>query len=99
MAGRKIGSLAQGVDESVAYQVQCEPAAVGSVVVAVYDETDGGADVTAAVMPAGSATVSGGNITLPLLTGLEARHTYRVEVRYSDGTNTLEPFFVVAGER
>jgi hypothetical protein len=30
MAGRKIGSLAQGVDESVAYQVQCEPAAVGS---------------------------------------------------------------------
>ncbi len=95
---RITGPGAQGVDEIIAYQVQCTPAASVVVSVKVYDTTDGDTDVTATVMPAGTATVSGGNITLPLLRDLEARHVYRVEVRYSDGTNTLEPFFMVAGE-
>ena len=100
MTSRRVleGTQPQGEDEAIRYRLACTPAAVSVVDVTVYDETDG-EDVTAAVLAAGEATVSGGAITLPLLSGLTARHIYRVEVRYSDGTNTLEPYFQVQAER
>ena len=93
------GTQPQGIDEAIAYQLLCDPPAVSVAAVTVYDETDGGADVTAAVLAAGTATVSGGNVLLPLLQGLTDGHLYRVEVRYSDSVNTLEPYFLVRAER
>lgn len=101
MATREVleGIQPQGVDEAISYQVLCDPAAVSVAEVMAYDETNAGEDVTADVLAAGTATVSGGNITLPLLQHLTAGHQYRVEVKYSDGTNTLEPYFYVRAER
>lgn len=101
MATREVleGEQPQGEDEAISYHVLCDPAAVEALAVKVYDETNGGEDVTAATLTAGTATVSGGNIILPLLQNLSAGHLYRVEVRYSDGTNTLEPYFQVRAER
>ena len=74
-----------------------DAATVTVVAVTVYDETDG-ADVSASVL-SGTAVIQSGRLVLPLLSGLEERHTYRVEVRYSDGVSTLEPWFAVVGER
>ena len=74
-----------------------DAATVTVVAVTVYDETDG-ADVSASVL-SGTAVIQDGRLVLPLLSGLEERHTYRVEVRYSDGVSTLEPWFAVVGER
>lgn len=51
---------------------------VGSVI----DETSG-TDVKTTVMPSGSPTVSGVEITLPLLTALTLGRQYRVEVTFS----------------
>lgn len=101
MATREVleGEQPQGVDEAIAYRVLCDPAAVSVGAVTVYDETDASKDVTAAVMPSGTPTVSGGNVLLPLLQDLTEGHLYRVEVRYSDGTSTLEPYFCVRAER
>jgi len=100
MTGRRItGPPPQGVDEAIAYQVECTPPATAVIGVTVYDETDAGADVTATVMPAGTASISGGNITLPLLQDLTAEHLYRVEAQYSDGTSILEPYFLVKAYR
>lgn len=101
MATREVleGEQPQGVDEAIAYLVTCDPAAVSVAAVTVYDETNASADVTSTVMPSGTATVSGGNIILPLLQNMTVGHLYRVEVRYSDGTNTLEPYLYVRAER
>lgn len=97
MAGRKLTSVGQGVDESIRYEIDATPAPVSVVAVTVFDETDG-ADVSASVL-SGTAVIQDGRLVLPLLSGLEERHTYRVEVRYSDGVSTLEPWFAVVGER
>ena len=99
MAGRRVleGTQTQGQDEAIQYRLNCTPPAASVIAVTVWDETTV-EDVTADVTT-GEATVSGGAITLPLLSGLTARHIYRVEVRYSDGTNTLEPYFQVQAER
>ena len=100
MTSRRVleGTQTQGQDEAIQYRLNCTPPAASVIAVTVWDETTV-EDVTAAVLAAGEATVSGGAITLPLLSGLTARHIYRVEVRYSDGTNTLEPYFQVQAER
>lgn len=93
------GQQPQGKDEAIAYHLLCDPPAVTVTAVKVYDETNASEDVTSTVMPAGDATADGGNIILPLLQSLTADHMYRVEVKYSDGTNTLEPYLLVKAER
>ena len=99
MAGRRVleGTQTQGQDEAIQYRLNCTPPAASVIAVTVWDETTV-EDVTGDVTT-GTATVSSGAVLLPVLHSLTARHVYRVEVRYSDGTNTLEPYFVVAGER
>lgn len=93
------GAQVQGVDEAIVYSVSVLPVPSSVISVKVYDMTDSFTDVTSTVMPTGSATISGGTIVLPRLTALTEEHAYRVEVRYSDGTNTLEPYFLVRAER
>ena len=61
----------------------------------VYDETLNGTDVTSTVMPSGTHTVSGDVITLKPLTALTKKHTYRIEVKWTVGSNIFERFFRV----
>ena len=89
------GLQQQGADEAIQYTLTVAPTPTSVTDVTVYDVTGIPVDVTATVMPAGDAAVDGAVITLPLLTGLTADHLYRVEVRYTDGTNVVEPFFRV----
>lgn len=99
---RKLGVQYQGVDESIAYELDMTnwTTAPTGPTVKVYDESNGAADVTATVMPAGAATVSGATITLPLLTALTLHHVYRVEVKFTGpGSNTPEAWFEVIAER
>lgn len=93
------GPVKQGADEAIRYRIACTPAPVSVVAVNVYDETVDYADVTATCMPAGSATINDGSIVLPLLQNLTIGHSYRVEVQYSDGISTIEPWIRVIGER
>jgi len=89
------GLQQQGADEAIQYTLTVAPTPTDVTDVAVYDVTGIPVDVTATVMPTGDAAVAGAVITLPLLTGLTADHLYRVAVRYTDGTNVVEPFFRV----
>jgi len=85
----------QGKDESACYSVNVSPAPASIIGVYVFDTDDLDTDIKATHMPSGAASFVGNVITLPLLTALVMGHKYRVEVRYSDGTNTIEPYFMV----
>lgn len=89
------GLQQQGADESIQYALTVSPAPTEVSDVKVYDVTGIPVDVTATVMPTGAAAAVGAVITLPLLTALTVDHLYRVEVRYTDGVNVVEPFFRV----
>jgi len=93
------GMQYQGVDEILVYSITATPEPVSVTRVKVFDETQNFLDVTTTVMPAGSAIVNGSVITLPPLKLLTELHIYRVEVLYTDGTNTFEPYFQVRAER
>jgi hypothetical protein len=99
---RKVGAQYQGVGESIAYQLDMTnwTTAPTGPTPKVYDESNASADVTTTVMPAGSASVSGATITLPLMTALTLGHVYRVEVAFTGpGSNVPKPWFEVICER
>jgi len=91
------GTRCQGVTESIQWTIVLDPApeALSVPTVTVYDVTNLNADVTSVVMPAGSVSVVGASVTLPMLQNLELGRGYRVSVEYTDGTNTLEAHFDV----
>ena len=97
----KEGKLSQGTDEIIAYQITTTPWASTPVVSAVkaYDVSVDGVrtDVTATVL-SGVSSVTGDVITLPLLSVLTNGHIYRVEVKFTSGGNTFEPYFMVEAE-
>lgn len=88
------GLQVQGPNEEIQYRVTCTPTPVTVSGVTVTDLSTG-TNVTATVMPTGTASVAGGVITLPTLKALTLNHRYRVAVLYSDGTNKLEPLIDV----
>lgn len=86
----------QGEDESIYYTIDTtnwggSPSSVSYVVKDVYNSN---LDVTSSVST-GSATVSGDDITLPRIHGLTVGRKYRVEVKFTSGGNTLEPYFFI----
>lgn len=99
------GEQKQGVGESIAYVLAVNastgvPSSVTSVTVYEYNPSARSyKDVTAAVMPTGSASLVGQNITLPLLTNLVDGGTYRVDVKYVVSGNSLIDYFWVQCER
>jgi len=96
----KEGKQTQGVDESIVYSldVSGQGGSPSSPSVVVKDTSNNNTDVTATVMPAGSASASGDIITLPPLTALTRGHNYRIEVQFVSGSNTLEVYFFVASD-
>jgi hypothetical protein len=101
MANREAtGELApQGQNESCVYAMTVDPAPASVIGVYVFDEKAPTVDIKATHMPSGAASIAGSIITLPALTALVDGHAYRIEVRYSDGAQTLEPYFIVYCER
>ena len=90
----------QGEDEVIArsLDVSANGSSPSGVVVEVFD-ADTLADVTATVMPVNNPTVNGDVITLPPLQSLTDGVSYRHEVLYVLGGNTLEDFFFIHGQR
>jgi len=93
------GSKYQSADEELAYQITTtnwassptSPTAVAT------DETTGEI-VTTTVFPSNSPSVSGDVIHLSLLKSLVKGHTYRIEVKFTVGSNVYECFFKVICE-
>ncbi len=54
-----------------------------------------GRDVKSTVMPSGSASVSGNNITLPILKLLREGRSYHVFVKWTDGSEVKEAIIKV----
>lgn len=71
----------QGIDEQIAYRVTTTPWGGGSSSPAVT-VTLNGEDVTDAVTE-GNASGDGDTITTPVIQGLTAGNTYRLEVRWT----------------
>ena len=90
----------QSSDERLPYQITTTNRVSNptSPSVVAYDE-NGGADVTSTVYPTNSPSESGDVITLSLLRDLSVGHTYRIEVKFSVGSNVYECFFRVKCER
>lgn len=100
MTDRLIGKYTQGNDETIIYSVTTTSwgSTPTNVSVKAYDVTGGTrTDVTSTVL-SGNATVVGDVITLPALTGLTAGKGYRVEVQFSTGGNTFEPYLEIQAE-
>ena len=100
MTARKIGDFTQGEDESIVYSVTTTEwgSTPTAVAVVAYDVTgDARTNVSTTVLT-GAATVLGDVITLPALASLTVDHEYRVEVKFTAGGNTWEPYLIVIGE-
>jgi hypothetical protein len=100
MRGIREGRLGQGAGERIAYKLTTTPwgSAPGSVLCKLYDLTQAGTDVTATKL-LGSATVSGDDITTPLVVGLVAAHLYRLDVQFVCAGNTFICPVEIQGER
>jgi hypothetical protein len=98
---RKVGNtLYQGNDESIVYSITTTSWGSTPVVVAVkaYDVTGGTReDVTDTVL-SGSSSVDGDVITLPAVGGLTPGKMYRIEVQFTSGGNTFEPYIEIIAE-
>ncbi len=100
MTDRLIGTYYQGTDEQIIYSITTTSwgSTPTSVTYKVYDVTGGSrTDATITTMT-GDATVSGDVITLPALKGLTVNKVYRVEVKFTSGSNIFEPYFVINAE-
>lgn len=96
----KEGTQFQGTEEKIAYTITTtpwasSPALVGSV---AYDITDGGrTDVSLSVL-SGAGSAVGDIITTPLVQNLIYGHKYRIEVKFTAGGLTFEPYFIIDAE-
>lgn len=106
MTNRQIkeSPLTQGEDEILTYSLTTTPwgSDPEDVEITVWDVTDKATpddweDVTASVMPVGEPSVVGDVITFPPLENLTDGHIYRIEVQFTCGANTFEPYGLIIG--
>ncbi len=92
------GKQDQSPNEEISYVITV-PTKYGlpsSPTVVVYDITNNAyVDVTSTVMPSGSASVAGQEITLPRLKVLTVGKKYKVEFKFSASTNIFERYIIV----
>ena len=94
----KEGTQYQGADEELAYQITTTNwgSSPSSTAVKAYDENNADDDVTSTVFPTNSPSESGDVITLSPLKSMTIGHSYRIEVKFTDGdSNIWELFFIV----
>jgi hypothetical protein len=93
--------LPQGADEEIVYGLDVTNwgAAPTTTSAKIYSVADDGAltDATATCMT-GSTSVGGNVITLPLIHTLTAGTQYRVEVKFTIGSNIFEAYFFIEAE-
>ena len=98
----KEGQQPHGADESIVYTLTTTPwgSSPGTISAKVFSIASSGArtDVTATVMPSGSASAVGDVISLPAITGLTAGTLYRVEVKFTCSGNVFEAYAYIKGE-
>ena len=96
----KEGTQYQGADEELSYQITTTNwgSSPSSSSAKAYDENNNDSDVTSTVFPTNSPSESGDVITLSPLKSLTVDHSYRIEVKFTDGdSNIWETFFIVKG--
>jgi hypothetical protein len=93
--------LKQGADESIVRTILTTPwgSSPTDVEVAAYDVTKGGYKDVSEDCLSGSASVDGDLITLPALEALQVGHVYRLEVKFTCGSNVFEAWGLFEGER
>ena len=92
--------LRQGIEEEIIYSVTTTPwgSSPTDITVKAYDVDDDLTDVSSTVL-SGSASANGDVISLPTLKSLTAGKLYRVEVKFTSGSQIFECFFEVEAER
>lgn len=97
----KEGVQLQGKDEIIAYELTTTPwgSSPTNVAVTLWDVTAATWTDVSSTMLSGAASVAGDVITTPLVTGLTAGSTYRLEVKFSTGGNTLEAYAIIEAQK
>lgn len=93
MANINEGIQTQNSREAIPWAVKVWPTPASVVSVVVIDQSTG-LDVAPAVA-AGSPSIIGNTIHLPLIDGLSAGHNYEVRVMYSPGIGEIEVSFMI----
>ena len=90
------GTQYQGEDEEIVYTLTTTNfgSAPSAVAVVVKDVTNADTVVTSTVT-SGSPSVFGDVITMPKIQDLTAGHVYRVDVKFTSGSNVFEPYFLI----
>jgi hypothetical protein len=93
--------LVQGVDEQIIYTLTTTAwgSSPGTITVAAFDVTGGGETDVSATVLSGTASAVGDVITLKKLKSLTAGKVYRVEVKFTCGSNVFECYFIVEAEK
>jgi len=93
------GQQFQSADEEISYKLTTTNYGSTPTLVSVkaYDDNTG-RDVTATVFPTNTPTVLGDVITLSPLKALIKGYIYRIEIKFTAGSNIWEPYFKVKCE-
>jgi len=93
----KESPLVQGVDERIAYILDTTPWGGTPSLPAVVIKSAAGIDVTA-TYASGSASVSGDDITTPVIHSLVNDTQYRLEVKFTISGNVFEAYAELYGQ-
>ena len=96
----KEGPQPQGTDEKIPYTITTTPWGSSPTLVGVvaYDVTDGSRlDVSSQVL-SGAGSALGDVVTTPIVQSLVVNHIYRIEVKFTAGGVTFEPYFIIKAE-
>ena len=81
--------LKQGADEQIYYTLTTTPWGSSPSAITIVLKTAAGADVSATNL-VGSSSVNGNIITTPLVSGLTAATSYRLEIKFTVSQNVVE---------
>jgi hypothetical protein len=92
--------LTQGVDEQIKYTLDTTPwgGSPSSATAKIFSISNGTKVDTTITNISGSSMISGNIITLPTVSNLIVRTTYRLEVQFTVGGNLFEAYVIIIGE-
>lgn len=92
------GPQTQGKDERIRYYLDVGQWASWPTEISARIYTTAGTDVTETKMSGTAHLIDATTIALPLISNLVAGEQYRVEVKFREGSQVYEPFFIIQGE-
>lgn len=92
------GPQVQGEDETIRYHLDISQWASWPTDLSAKIYTAAGTDVTATHMTGTCYLIDATTIALPYVHSLTAGEQYRVEVRFSEGAQVYEAFFIIQAE-